>query len=88
MSGMWTMIGVIVVVAIISDSVVKIIKAAKSGGGKGAQRKFDDFETDMSSLEQELADVRERIIVLEKIVTDEKYDLGKQIDGLRDQDSA
>ena len=42
-SGLWIMIGMIVVTAIISDMVVKIVKTAKGGGGKGRQRTKEDL---------------------------------------------
>ena len=60
---------------------MKIIKAAKSGGKVGNQ-KLVDLEADLESIEADLDDARQRIVVLEKIVTDEKYDLGKKIDDL------
>jgi 5-bromo-4-chloroindolyl phosphate hydrolysis protein len=78
----WVIVGIIVVCAIIIDGVVKIIKAAKSGGGKDVNKKFGDLEADLATFEQDLDDARQRIEVLEKIVTDEKYDLGKKIDDL------
>lgn len=81
-SGFWVVIGIIVVCAIVTDGVVKIIKASKSGGGKDANKKFADLEADLANFEQDLDDARQRIEVLEKIVTDEKYDLGKKIDDL------
>jgi hypothetical protein len=56
---------------------VKIIR-----GHPGSPKRLDELETDLATLEQDLVDARERIIVLEKIVTDQKYDLGKQIDEL------
>ncbi len=37
---------------------------------------------DVSALEEDLEDARHRIAVLEKIVTDNQFDLGKQIDDL------
>jgi len=76
-SGLWIMIGVIVVCAIISNMVVTIVKTAKSGGGKKMTQRIDDLEADLD-------DAMERIKVLEKIVTDEKYDLSRQIDDLKD----
>jgi len=81
-SGFWVVIGIIVVCAIVTDGVVKIIKASKSTGGKDANKKFADLEADLANFEQDLDDARQRIEVLEKIVTDEKYDLGKKIDDL------
>ncbi len=78
----WVIIGMIAVTAIISRSIVSIIKVSKSGGGKGESQKLDDLESDLATLEQDLEDARSRIEVLEKIVTDDKYNLGKQIDDL------
>jgi hypothetical protein len=81
-SGFWVVAGIIAVCAIITNGVVSIIKAAKSGGGKDANKKLGDLEADLATVEQDLDDARQRIEVLEKIVTDEKYDLGKKIDDL------
>ncbi len=78
----WIVIGLIVVCAVLIDGVVRIIKVSKSGGGKDVNKKFADLEADLSVVEQDLEDARQRIEVLEKIVTDEKYDLGKKIDDL------
>ncbi len=76
----WTAIAVIAVSSIVTRGVVEIIKASKAGG-KGSKR-FDDLEGDLANLEQDLEDARQRIEVLEKIVTDGKYDLSKQINDL------
>jgi 5-bromo-4-chloroindolyl phosphate hydrolysis protein len=81
-SSFWVVIGIIAVCSIITNGVVRIIKASKSGGGKDATKKFGDLEADLAAFEQDLEDARQRIEVLEKIVTDEKYDLGKKIDDL------
>lgn len=81
-SGFWIIIGCIAITSIIVNGVVKIIGVSKSGGGKDANKKFDEIEADLSTLEQDLEDALQRIEVLEKIVTDEKYDLGKRIDDL------
>jgi hypothetical protein len=78
-SGLWIMVGIIAVCAIVTDGVVKIIKASKS---KGGSKVVADIEADLAALEQDVEDQRQRIEVLEKIVTDGKYDLGKQIDDL------
>ncbi|MFP6807374.1 MAG: hypothetical protein VB957_09345 [Pseudomonadales bacterium] len=77
----YTVVGVIAVCYILMKGVVEIIKVAK-GSGKVANKKIDEFGTDLASLEQDLEDARQRIEVLEKIVTDEKYDLKKKIDDL------
>ena len=73
----WLSITIIVVVSVVSTALVKIIR-----GHPGSSKRFDELETDLAALEQDLVDARERIVVLEKIVTDQKYDLGKQIDDL------
>jgi hypothetical protein len=73
----WISITIIVVVSVLASALVKIIR-----GHPGSPKRFDELETDLATLEQDLLDARERIIVLEKIVTDQKYDLGKQIDDL------
>jgi hypothetical protein len=78
-SGFWVMVGLIFVCAIVTDGVVKIIKAAKS---KSGSKIVGELEADLAALEQDVEDQRQRIEVLEKIVTDGKYDLGKQIDEL------
>jgi len=78
----WVAICVIVVVSVIADSIVKIVKASTSGGGKGMQERMANMEEDIAITEQELDDARKRIEVLEKIVTDDKSQLSKQIDDL------
>ena len=80
-SSFWVFLGIVIVVSIICDSVVKIIKASKSGS-KASNQRLEDLEADLAALEAELEDARQRIIVLEKIVTEDKYNLGKQIDDL------
>ena len=80
-SPFWIALMVIVVTALICDSVVKIIRAAKSPGGKTRER-LEDLEEEVHDLRAELDDARGRIEVLEKIVTDQKFDLGRQIDDL------
>jgi hypothetical protein len=70
----------------IGDAIVRIIRAGKGsgagGGGKGLTAKVKDLESDLAEVEQDLDDARARIEVLEKIVTDDRHDLRKQIDGL------
>jgi len=73
----------IVVIAVIANGIVSIIKAAKTPGGSKAQRaRAEDLETDLVNLESETEELRTRIEVLEKIVTDEKYQLRKDFDNL------
>jgi len=73
----------LLIIFVIGQVVVKIIRASKSGvKPKVIQEKFAAFEDDLALLEQDLDDTRQRIEVLEKIVTDEKRDLNQKIDGL------
>ena len=75
----WIVIGCIAICSIVTNGVVKIINASKS---KKGSKVIVDLEADLAVLEQDVEEQRKRIEVLEKIVTDEKYDLGKKIDGL------
>jgi len=78
-STFWVMVAVVAICAIVINGVERIIKAARS---KGGSKVVSDLEADLASLEQDLEEQRQRIEVLEKIVTDGKYDLGKEIDDL------
>ncbi len=79
-SSFWLVVGCVIVVAVIGDTIVKIIKASKSGSKH--QGRIDDLEEQLQDVEADLQDARSRIEVLEKIVTDEKYDLKREIDDL------
>ena len=65
----------------IGDAIVRIIRASKAPNRKVTDR-IEELEADMADLEQELEDARKRIEVLEKIVTDGRDDLRRQIDDL------
>ncbi|MBL6691487.1 MAG: hypothetical protein ISP91_13955 [Pseudomonadales bacterium] len=79
-SSFWIVIGIIVVAAIIGDTIVKIVKASKSGSKH--QARIDELEEHVQDVRADLQDARARIEVLEKIVTDEKYDLRREINNL------
>ncbi|HIG44455.1 MAG: hypothetical protein ABGY96_15380 [bacterium] len=81
-STFWIFVGVVVVTAIISDTVVKIIKASKSGSPKEMKDRIFELEEDLALMEQELEDSKRRLEVLEEIVTDEKQNLSRKIDDL------
>lgn len=81
-STFWIFVGVVVVTAIISDTVVKIIKASKSGNPKEVKDRIFELEEDLALMEQELEDSKRRLEVLEEIVTDEKQNLSRKIDDL------
>lgn len=74
----WIAIAAIAICAIVAGVVLDIIK---NGGGKFRDR-VNDLEDQVSDLEADLQSARQRIEVLEKIVTDGKYDLKQQIDDL------
>lgn len=66
----------IAIVGIIAWTIVSITGATKD---KRAAKK-NSYQSD--ELTKEVAALKERVSVLEKIVTDEKYDLKKQFDAL------
>lgn len=61
----------------IGDGVVRIIRAANDGG-----KQHKRTQANLADLEEDLADARKRIEVLEAIVTDGRLDLRRQIDDL------
>ena len=77
----WVAIAVIAVAAILGDTVLEIIKASGSGGK--FKPRIEGLEEQVHALESDLLDARHRVEVLEKIVTSQKYDLGREIDELR-----
>lgn len=67
----------------IGDAIVRIIRAGKgSTQSKQLETRIDDLETDLAAVEQDLEEARNRIVVLEKIVTDDRGNLRKKIDDL------
>ncbi len=80
LSSFWTAIAVIAIVAILSNMVIKIVTANKGSGA--ASQRVDQLEQTVDDLSADLVDARSRIEVLEKIVTDQRYDLGREIDDL------
>ncbi len=77
-----TLLGVCMVLFIIIQGVAQIIKVSKSGHGKAAAQTIQSLEADLARVEEEAEEMRQRIIVLEKIVTDGKYDLHREINDL------
>ncbi len=76
-------VGSIFLIAVFAKGIVAIIKASKTPGGSKMQRgRFEDLEADMVHLETETEELRSRVEVLEKIVTDEKYQLEKEFNNL------
>jgi hypothetical protein len=72
---MSTWVGIVAIVAIVmcADTIQKVAKAR-------AQKKLDDTES--SELTARLEALEERVRVLERIVTEDKRDLRREIDGL------
>ena len=62
----------VAIVAIICWAVVEVVN------GKKKKRKDGDLEQQVATMSQQMSKMQERIEVLEKIVTDEQYDLKKQ----------
>ncbi len=74
---------VIAIIAVTFSGIVQVIKASKTASGsKQLRERIDSLETDLGESEQLLEDAVARIEVLERIVTDDKYSLGKEIDNL------
>jgi uncharacterized protein YlxW (UPF0749 family) len=72
----------IIIIAILSSMVVSIVKTVQKNN-KSIKHTDALLSEHESSVEQKLAAMQERIEVLEKIVTDEKYNLNKAIDELK-----
>ncbi|MEM0910239.1 MAG: hypothetical protein AAGJ37_04650 [Pseudomonadota bacterium] len=68
------------IVAIIAWAFVSLFSNHKDG--KYSKGKWQSAESKMSDLESEIAQMNERIQVLEKIVVDEKYELNRKFDEL------
>lgn len=78
----WTAFMVVAIVGIIAGSIVTIVQLATSGGGKGMKQGMRALDERIADLEAELEDARNRVFVLERIITDDKSDLSRQIDDL------
>lgn len=70
----------IVIVAVICWAIVELVNGPR---GKKKDKKEADQVNLAHNLERDMAVMRERIETLEKIVTDEKYDLNRQFDDLK-----
>ncbi|GAB3030171.1 hypothetical protein [Bowmanella dokdonensis] len=67
----------VAIVAIICWAIVELVNSKRKKAPKLN-------ETEINSLKEEITRLRERVQNLEKIVTDENYDLKKQFDNLKD----
>lgn len=80
---MLDLVGAIIIIAVLLGGVVNIIKASKMPSGSKKQRsRVEDLEADLENLETEAEELRCRVEVLEKIVTDDKYQLNKDLRNL------
>lgn len=70
----------IVIVAVICWAIVELVNGPK---GKKKDKKEANQVNLANNLERDMTVMRERIETLEKIVTDEKYDLNRQFDDLK-----
>jgi phage shock protein B len=70
----------IVIVAVVCWAIVELVNGSKS---KKKDKKDADQINLANNLERDMATMRERIEILEKIVTDEKYDLNRKFDDLK-----
>jgi len=67
---------------IVAAVVLRITRAINPPRSRHSANKVSDLETDLAACEQDLVDAVARIEVLEKIVTDDRYQLRKDIDAL------
>lgn len=72
----------IAIVGIIAWSVVSIVQGVKPA--KKAKAAQGELQSEHEQMKQELAIMSERLAVLEKIVTDEKYQLNREFASLKD----
>ena len=70
----------IAIVALVCWAIVELVNGPR---GKKKDKKNADQINLTNDLEREVSIMRERIETLEKIVTDEKYDLNRQFDDLK-----
>ncbi|MGK0268233.1 MAG: phage shock protein B [Paraglaciecola sp.] len=70
----------IAIVALVCWAIVELVNGPK---GKKKDKKDTAQVNQTQDLERKVEAMRERIETLEKIVTDEKYDLNRQFDNLK-----
>ncbi len=72
----------VAIVAIICWAIVELTNSGKSK----KKSKIESKETD--ALREEVAELKDRVATLERIVTDEKYSLNKEFENLKKDDAA
>ena len=75
----------IAIVALVCWAIVELVNGPRS---KKKDKKDDDRINLTNDLERKVVAMRERIETLEKIVTDEKYDLNRQFSDLKKEKTA
>jgi len=73
------------IVAIVGGILLSAYKAnlkAKSQTAENSKKNVEEFNKQITQLQQELVEVKERTAVLEKIVTSQNYDLKNEINSL------
>ncbi|WP_158967881.1 hypothetical protein [Paraglaciecola sp. L3A3] len=75
-------------IAIVAISCWAIVELVNGPKGKKKNKKDIEKDNQASQLELEVIALRERVETLEKIVTDEKYDLHRQFNDLKKDDAA
>lgn len=76
----WT---AVFIVGICCWAIVEMTKGG-SGSRKKDKQAMSDLQQEHEKLKAELDLMKERLVILEKIVTDEKYDLNKEFANLKD----
>ncbi|MHA6316826.1 hypothetical protein ACXYN8_04095 [Altererythrobacter sp. CAU 1778] len=83
----WTAIVLIVAISTISGVLIERYKAIGKTGSREAQDERDRLREERDAAKGELADLRERVKVLERIATDERgaKQIADEIEFLRDR---
>ena len=76
---MWLAIVLIVAVVMVAETIQKVAKAKATAKAEGLQGASDE---EVGTMTQRIDDLEERIRVLERIVTEEKHDLRREISNL------
>ena len=73
---------IVAIVAIVLSAAYAIVHLVMRNKAQAKEKTHNEIDEVRDELRQELKEVKERLAVLEKIVTDEKYDLKKEINSL------
>lgn len=70
-------------VAIVAISCWALVEVVQTLTNRKHKAKNANIQQDQQAMQKALQELRDRVEVLEKIVTDEKYDLNKQFEDLK-----